>query len=146
MPRILAQYQQRELVREKLVIPAFFGDAAVKRTFLDFLLDVLLMVPLRLDDVRCARASLALNLRHDPDLTDTAFRDDHSPQAATAPAAATSQSSPTTEPAAPKAISVPGLSTNSIQRIMGSARVLRSQQLIEYKVRDRPPSMTHIRN
>lgn len=99
VPRILAQYQQRELVREKLVIPAFFGDPAVKKTFLDFLLDVLLMVPLRLDDV--------------------------SPQAA--------QSSPTTEPAAPKAVSVPGLSTNSIQRIMGSARVLTSQQLIEYK-------------
>ncbi|ELR13963.1 uncharacterized protein ACA1_365110 [Acanthamoeba castellanii str. Neff] len=88
VPRILAQYQQRELVREKLVIPAFFGDPAVKKTFLDFLLDVLLMA---------------------------------------------AQSSPTTEPAAPKAVSVPGLSTNSIQRIMGSARVLTSQQLIEYK-------------
>jgi hypothetical protein len=68
----VAQFQQRELVRDKIVVPAFFSDAAVKKTFLDFLLDVLLMVPLRLDDARYAHTSPQLSLAHFSSLRSTA--------------------------------------------------------------------------
>jgi hypothetical protein len=50
VPRIVAQFQQRVLVRDKIVVPALFNNAVLKKTLLDLLLDVQLMVPLRLDD------------------------------------------------------------------------------------------------
>lgn len=52
IPRILAQYRQRELNREKLVIPTFFANKEVRMLVMGYLLDALLMVPIRMDDAR----------------------------------------------------------------------------------------------